>query len=162
MIAFISTSVTSFLNHTYYSAIADLHNLEFTVAHTLGFSVSTSSLLATDLNTETSTSNHSEVFLSSVTLYSSVLICTQLIFTIHRGHTPFSSLYSQVLCTNVSYNMSLLYRLRTDNTENTSHVIPSQRVHWRTDCCLATSYNIRPLRNIFHYCTLERVYRAVA
>jgi hypothetical protein len=63
---------------------------------------------------------------------------------------------------NLSYNRSSLYRLRTDNTENTSHVIPSQRAHWRTDCCLAMSYNIRPLRHIFHCCTLECVYRAVA
>jgi hypothetical protein len=46
MIEFIITSVTSSLNHTYYSAIADLHNLEFTVAHALGFSVSNSRLLA--------------------------------------------------------------------------------------------------------------------
>jgi hypothetical protein len=58
--------------------------------------------------------------------------------------------------------MSSLYRLRTDNTENTIHVISNQRVHWRADCCLATSYNIRPLRNIFHCCPLERVYQAVA
>jgi hypothetical protein len=57
------TSVTSSLNYNYYSAIADLHNLQFTVAHALGFSVSTSRLLATDLNTETSTSNYYEVFL---------------------------------------------------------------------------------------------------
>jgi hypothetical protein len=32
-----------------------------------------------------------------------------------------------------------------DHTENTSHVIPTQRVHWRADCCLAMSYNIRPI-----------------
>jgi hypothetical protein len=55
MIGFISTSVKSSLNHTYYSAMVDLHNLQFTFAHALGSSVSTSGLLATDLNTETST-----------------------------------------------------------------------------------------------------------
>jgi hypothetical protein len=27
-----------------------------------------------------------------------------------------------------------------DHRENTSHVIATQRVHWRADCCLATSY----------------------
>jgi hypothetical protein len=43
--------------------MADLQNLQFTVAHALEFSVSTSRLLATDLNTENSTSNHYEVFL---------------------------------------------------------------------------------------------------
>jgi hypothetical protein len=56
-------SVTSSLNHTYYSAIADLHTFQSTVAHSLGFPVFTSRLLATDLKTEISTSNHCEVFL---------------------------------------------------------------------------------------------------
>jgi hypothetical protein len=41
-----------------YSAIADLHTLQFVVAYALGFSVFTSRLLATDLNTESTTSNH--------------------------------------------------------------------------------------------------------
>jgi hypothetical protein len=63
MIGFISTSVTISLNYNQYSAIADLHTFQFIVAHTLGFSVSTCRLLATDLNTEIITSNHSEVFL---------------------------------------------------------------------------------------------------
>jgi hypothetical protein len=63
MIGFISTSVTNSLNHNYYSVIADLHKLQFTVIHALGFSVFTSRLVATDLNAETSTPNHSEVFL---------------------------------------------------------------------------------------------------
>jgi hypothetical protein len=64
MIGFISTSLKSSLNHTYYGAIADLHSLQFTVAHALGFSVFTSRLLATDLNTEAITSNRYETFLS--------------------------------------------------------------------------------------------------
>jgi hypothetical protein len=34
-----------------HSAIADLHTLQFTVAHTLGFSVSTSRCLVPELNT---------------------------------------------------------------------------------------------------------------
>jgi hypothetical protein len=62
MIGFTGTSFTSSLN-TYYSATADLHNLQFTVAHKPGFSVSTIRLLATDLNAETRTSNHYELFL---------------------------------------------------------------------------------------------------
>jgi hypothetical protein len=49
---YISTSVTSYLNYIKYRAIADLHNLQFTVEYALGFSVSISRLLATDLNTE--------------------------------------------------------------------------------------------------------------
>jgi hypothetical protein len=63
MIGFIRTSVISSLNYNQNSAIADLHNLEFIVAHALGYSVFTSRLLAADLNTETSTSNHHEAFL---------------------------------------------------------------------------------------------------
>jgi hypothetical protein len=46
------------LNYNRYSAIANLHTFQFTVAHALGFSVSTCRILATDLNTETITSNH--------------------------------------------------------------------------------------------------------
>jgi hypothetical protein len=36
-------------DYTQYSAIADLHTLQFTVTHALGFSVFTSRILATDL-----------------------------------------------------------------------------------------------------------------
>jgi hypothetical protein len=81
MIGFISTSVTRSpwitLKYRQYSAVADLHNLHFTVAHAVGFSVFTIRLLVTDLNTDTITSNHYEVFLSTIALYSSFLICTQ-------------------------------------------------------------------------------------
>jgi hypothetical protein len=44
-------------------ALSLIYTFQFTVAHALGFSVFTSRLLATYLNTETSTSNHYEVFL---------------------------------------------------------------------------------------------------
>jgi hypothetical protein len=63
MIGFSSNSATSSLNYHQYSAIADLHTFQSTVAHALGSSVSTSRLLAMDLNTETSISDHYEVFL---------------------------------------------------------------------------------------------------
>jgi hypothetical protein len=46
------------LKYMQYSAIADVHTFKFTAAHELGFSVSTSRLLATDLNTEFVTSDH--------------------------------------------------------------------------------------------------------
>jgi hypothetical protein len=46
-----------------YNAVAILQTFQSTVAHTLGFPVFTSHLLVTDINTETSTSNHYEVFL---------------------------------------------------------------------------------------------------
>jgi hypothetical protein len=62
MIGFIGISVTSSVNHTQlqYRYFTRFH---FTAAHALGFSGFTSRLLATDLNTETSTSNHYDVFL---------------------------------------------------------------------------------------------------
>jgi hypothetical protein len=59
MIGFISVYITQSLLVTFsyrqYGAIADLHNLELIVAQALGFSLSASRLLATDLNTETIT-----------------------------------------------------------------------------------------------------------
>jgi hypothetical protein len=63
MIGFIGTSVTISLNYNQYSSIAILHNFQFTVARALGFSVSSSRPLATDLNTEAITTNHYEIFL---------------------------------------------------------------------------------------------------
>jgi hypothetical protein len=45
------------LNYKQYSPIADLHTLQFTVAHAIGFLVSISRILATDLNTGTITSS---------------------------------------------------------------------------------------------------------
>jgi hypothetical protein len=62
MIGFIGTSVIISLNYKPYNSIADLHNFQFTVA--LGFSVFTSRVPATDLNTETIASNHYKVFMS--------------------------------------------------------------------------------------------------
>jgi hypothetical protein len=63
MVGFISTLVTNCLITLQYSAIPDLHNLQFSIAHALGLSVFTSRLLAPDLNIETSSSNHYEVSL---------------------------------------------------------------------------------------------------
>jgi hypothetical protein len=63
MIGFIGTSDKISLSCNQYSAIADLHTFQFTVAHALGFLFYTSRLLATDLNTETITSNYYEAFL---------------------------------------------------------------------------------------------------
>jgi hypothetical protein len=69
-----------------YNAIADIHNLQITAAHAVGFSVFTSRLLATDPNIETITSNH------------------------YEAHSPLSS---GLNCTNLRYNRSSLYWLTT-------------------------------------------------
>jgi hypothetical protein len=88
MMGFISTLVTTSPNHIYYrqySAIADLHTYQFTAAHALGFSVFTSYLLATDINTETRTISlsHTPQILQKIKVF--------------KSHPPFSSLYSQLL-----------------------------------------------------------------
>jgi hypothetical protein len=49
MIGFIDTLHTALGTTGNYSVIADLHTLQFTVAHTLWFSVSTSLILATGI-----------------------------------------------------------------------------------------------------------------
>jgi hypothetical protein len=61
MIRFIDTLYIQIGITSNYSAIADLHTLQFTVSHALGFSVFTSRNLATDLCL-TVTSNRTEVF----------------------------------------------------------------------------------------------------
>jgi hypothetical protein len=58
MVGFIDTSYTPLGTTGNYSAIADLHTLQFTVTHALGFSVFTSRILATDFMSPTVTSNH--------------------------------------------------------------------------------------------------------
>jgi hypothetical protein len=49
MIGLIDTLFTISFNYKYHSSIADLQNLQFTVAHALGFSVFTSRLLVKEL-----------------------------------------------------------------------------------------------------------------
>jgi hypothetical protein len=81
--------------------------------------------------------NHSALLcpnLYSNNLYNSLRTCSILVLVL-----------STALHTNLSYNRSSMYRLRTDYTENTRHVIAISPVHWRAGCCLATSYNIRPI-----------------
>jgi hypothetical protein len=84
MIGFISTLVTISLlitlKYRQYSAIIDLYTFHFTVAHALGFSVLPSRLLATDLNTESITSDHYEFLLPFLvqSLWNSAALNTEL------------------------------------------------------------------------------------
>jgi hypothetical protein len=48
MIIFIVPYIFTTWDYKQYSAIADLHTLQFTVTHAIGFSVFTSRILATD------------------------------------------------------------------------------------------------------------------
>jgi hypothetical protein len=113
MIGFIGTSLTVCLYYNQYSAVANLHTFQFTVAHVLGFFVFTSRLLATDLNTETSTSSHYEIFLPFL-VQSPWDLGTQLkSFSATRGLTLYNS------GTDNAENTVLLLR-GADHTENTS------------------------------------------
>jgi hypothetical protein len=49
MIVFINVLCSQLVLNNKYIAIADLHNLQFTVTHALGFSVVTSRILITEL-----------------------------------------------------------------------------------------------------------------
>jgi hypothetical protein len=60
---FTITLVTINTTHSYEQYSTDLYTFHFTAIHALGFSFSTSRILAMELNTETITSNHYEVFL---------------------------------------------------------------------------------------------------
>jgi hypothetical protein len=77
MIGFIGTSVTSSLNHTQLQRYRRFTQFQFTAGHALGFSVCTSCLLATDLNTETGTSVTLK-FSCYVVFRHSVLLCPNL------------------------------------------------------------------------------------
>jgi hypothetical protein len=119
MIEFISTLVTIPHNYNQYSAIADIHAFRFTVAHALGFSVFTSRPLATDLNTESSASNHYEVFLPFL-VQSPWNLGTEL----------------KTLGLSLAASGLMFYSRGTDNAENTSHVIAKQ-------CWDVTSLHLR-------------------
>jgi hypothetical protein len=105
MIGFINSLVTHTLNYTLihrqYSAITDLQTLQFTVPHALGFSVSTSRLLATEVTT----------------------IITPKIFQLHFqyrctvAYKVFNShnTYSQ---SNLLYSSVLLVSIRLEDSEN--------------------------------------------
>jgi hypothetical protein len=140
--------------------MADLHTFQFTVAHALGFSVSTSRLLATDLHTQTVTSNHYRYYSWNlpVTLY--ILTGRPLVFFCTPGFNSLRRLTvnADVLQDNSSARtpwktVALLLRVclpsrciamvTARTTQKTSYVIPSQRLHWLSDCCLETSNNIR-------------------
>jgi hypothetical protein len=100
-LGFISSLVTHAFNYTQihrqYSAIADLHTFPFTAAHALEFSVSTSSLLATDLYTETVTSNRYKYYTRNLpaTLY--ILTGRPPVFFCSPGSTSLASATSSTV-----------------------------------------------------------------
>jgi hypothetical protein len=118
------------LSYNQYSAIGVLHTFHFTAAHALGFSVSTSRILATELHTGIITSNHYEVFMSFLlqspwtadspilsprspwflALYSSALICTQL----RKASQSQSYVTTDGQSASLSWNKTPIWGLRRD------------------------------------------------
>jgi hypothetical protein len=178
MVGFICTSVTISFNCNQYSAIADLHNFKFTVAHLLGFSVSTSRLLVTDLNTETITSNHYEVFLSFLlqspwnadpildsVLHGTHLYSTNPLSTTELTHQPSTSLHF----TQLNWTLIPLYShslhaaglpVPLHPTAHSSHVIAAARTTYKTaPLLLRGAYHTE---NFFPLLLRRHVYRPVA
>jgi hypothetical protein len=110
-----------------YSAIAGLHIFQFAVAHALWFPVFTGRLLATDLDTEISTSNVFEVFLL-IRLQSLWNLGTTKFFWTHSfslrltHNCPWTKIVSQVKSyvttegqsASVSWNKAHIWGLRPD------------------------------------------------
>jgi hypothetical protein len=67
MVGFINLLYTQLRTTSNYSVTADLHTLQFTVIHTLGFSVFTSRILATDLNTVSLSLQHTRSLICTAT-----------------------------------------------------------------------------------------------
>jgi hypothetical protein len=105
-----------------------LHNFQSSVAHTLGFSVFTSRLLATDLNTNYHfKSLWNLVISSSITLYSSSLVCTQSSqFTKDMFHSRPCTLNCVV-----APNVFKITPRHGPRTEKACHVFVLPSVHWR-------------------------------
>jgi hypothetical protein len=144
MFGFIGTSVTASLNYNQYSTIADLHTFQFTVAHALWFSVSASRLLATDLNAETITWNHYEVFLLfrllhsvlhrpnlySTNLHSSLRTCSILVFVLSTAPH----------CTALHSRLFRASRILCHNLRNRGECEICQ--HYRRRCLIICSSNV--------------------
>jgi hypothetical protein len=157
MIGFVSTLVTQSLLITLkyrpYSDIADLHTLHFTVAHALGFPVSTSRLLATGfiigiiqasrnhtlpipLHNSTHKVSTSHLKSSEVDELSSSTTILQFTYTSHPQSrinwelTSCGCLLLRTLVNSTDWNITrvALYSLHADRTENPVPLLVS------TDC----------------------------
>jgi hypothetical protein len=146
---------TSTLSYNQCSAIADLHIFQFTAAHALGLSVSTSRILATDLNTETITSNHYEVlsFSSSNTWTADF---PELNPILHFQSPWFLTLYFFVLISLSDANTPSLYRRGRDHIQNISFCCQNCCRGVLELCCLPLGTLLLRIR------CLDSVYRAVA
>jgi hypothetical protein len=112
------------LNYMPYRVIADLCTFQFTATHALGFSVSTSRCLVVDLNTETITLNHYEVFPSfPAAVNSEDLIHFSSDRTLHRNSSVLQSLYCMVLICTKLISATHCVPSGTDHTANTTHTL---------------------------------------
>jgi hypothetical protein len=146
MIEFISSLATDSLNHTSIQRYRWFAHFPVTAAHALGFQVFTSRLLATDLNIQTSTSNHYEVFLQ-FRLQSLWNLRSKNSSGLNR--TAYNLLVTApelILSLSVILGISLHSR-GMNNTENTSRGLYS--LLWR-DCLRRSVFTEPLLRNRLH------------
>jgi hypothetical protein len=154
-----------------YYTLADLHTFQSTVAHALGFSFSSNRLLATDLNTETSTSNHYEVFL---------LFCLHSLWNLGTKNSPvfnpsaydwlITALNWTCFCIHFSYKHSTQPHVKHRPYCCCRHCLrgsvftePLLRFGLHNPTCSTAARRGRHRRHSLIYCSmLDRVYRAVA
>jgi hypothetical protein len=116
-------------NYRQCSAIADLHTIQFTVMHTLGFSVFTSRILATDFITVSlSLRITHEVFFSQTNSFLAIILQLPVPKTRLNSIPLLSSSYPGRLASRSStfhleiWN-SILQRLCTDHVENSISIV---------------------------------------
>jgi hypothetical protein len=130
MIAFISTLVTHSLlitlKYRQYSANADLHPFQFTVAHALGFSVATSRLLATDLSTETSTQITTS---TTQKIFQSHFKSSQTDFLFHFAPFAWFRRYYFLTTPPAYYLLALLLQLTTVLLPTTAYLLTLSLTH---------------------------------
>jgi hypothetical protein len=115
------------LNYKQYSAIADLHTFQFTVAHALGFSGSTNRILATDLNTGSIASNH-------------YLTYCHLLPTGHSTGTPLPILHSNLLVKVKATNRLVIYTRHGPRRKHSLLTVAWRGPHRKHFCCCAVGH----------------------
>jgi hypothetical protein len=133
-----------------------LHTFQSTVAHTLGFLAPTSCLLATDLNKESSTTNHYEVFLPFL-VQSPWNLGIQL-----KTLSAASGLLTSYSCRTDNAGNTVLLLCSVDHTENISHMIAKHcwgvtSLHLRGSVFTEPLPRSRLHNPLFHYCMLDCV-----
>jgi hypothetical protein len=137
--SWVTHSLLVTLTHRQYSAIADIHTFQFTVAHAIGFSPSTSRILATNFDTQTTTVSNSKCY-------------TYIRYSIHTLNLHRATNFPLLLFT--SLHFTLLHF--TYNSHSQPRTLNSS-LYWNLSF-LATRSDLLQLRT-FHRCLSPRTTR---